>query len=140
MLATACSRSSSSLALVVSMGSSAMRSSSGRFQRKLPPFPGGFALLGEGRDALAEVVRAEARLAQLDQLALLLARQAGEGVEGVDCVLVAPHRERGIGRDLSGEFDRRALELRVFNDLVDQPEFLGAPRRVVAPGQEELLG
>ena len=42
------------------------------------------------------------------------------GVERVDRVLVASRRERGVGGDLGGQVDRRALELRVVDDLVDQ--------------------
>src|SRR4051794_2174240 len=139
MLATAWSRSSSSLAVVVSMGS-AMGSSSGRLRRKLPPFPDRLALLREGGDPLPEVVRSEAGFAQLDQLALLLWSEAGEGVQHVDGVLVAAHREGCIRRNLGGQLDRRGLDLRVVDDLVHQAELLGPLRRVVPPGQEELLG
>ncbi len=106
----------------------------------LAPLPDRFALLREGRHALAEVLRAEAGLAQLDQLALLLRCEAGVGVERVDCVLVAAHRERRVGRDLRRELHRGGLEVAVVGDLIDQAELLSPLRRHVVAGQEELLG
>ena len=45
------------------------------------PCPLGLALLAEGADALAEVLRGEAGLAQLDQVGLLLVAELGTGVE-----------------------------------------------------------
>src|SRR5215203_1398439 len=61
--------------------------------------PPGLSFLGEGADALAQVLGCKAGLPQGDQGILLLARQHGVLVENFDRALVPAHRERSIGGD-----------------------------------------
>ena len=62
------------------------------------------------------------------------------GVERVDRVLVAPHRERRVGRDLRRQLDRGALELGVVDHLVDQADLLRAlGRRTLRPVRKSSL-
>src|SRR5690349_23778062 len=83
----------------------ASRSVSASARRSTPSLcpPLRLALLGERPDALVEVVRAEARLAQLDQFALRLRVQRALGLQQLaDHALVAAlggRRQRGdLGR------------------------------------------
>ena len=58
------------------------------------------ALLAEGSHALAEVLAAEAGLAQLDQLPLeVLGELAGVGAQLADHALVPRQRQRRVVRD-----------------------------------------
>ncbi len=93
---------------------------------KLATLPARLALFGEGADPLAEVLRRKARAAQLDQLLLLLWGDPVKASEGLDGGLVAGHRQRRVGRDLGGEFDRGGLDLVVLGEPVDEPDPLGA--------------
>ena len=73
------------------------------------------------------------------------ARPPGPGqdrvrVQDLDRLFVAAHRERRVGGDRRRQLDSGVLELVVGEDLVDQPDLLGARRFDVAPGQEQLLG
>ncbi len=104
------------------------------------PLPLGLALLGEGPDALAEVLGGEAGLAQGDQPGLLLLGQDRRGGEQVDRALVAPHRERRVGGDLGRQLDGGLLEPLGADDFVDEADLLGAGGLEVAAGEEELLG
>src|SRR5256714_9531706 len=95
--------------------------------RWLAALPVGLALLAERPDALLEVLREEARLAQVDQLALELGRQRpGVLPQRPDRPLVAREREGRVGADLRGHGQRRLLQLVRLNDLVDQPHLVAA--------------
>src|SRR6266511_2300388 len=101
--------------------------------------PARLALLCERADPLAEVLRAEARGAQLDQLGLLLGREAGKRRERLDRALVAARCERGVGGDPARQLDRGGVDLGGGDDLVDEPDPLGPRGLDVAPDQEQLL-
>src|SRR6266511_3711461 len=101
--------------------------------------PARLALLCERADPLAEVLRAEARGAQLDQLGLLLGREAGKRRERLDRALVAARCERGVGGDPARQLDRGGVDLGGGDDLVDEPDPLGPCGLDFAPDQEQLL-
>src|SRR4051794_7426016 len=109
-----------------------------RLDERLAPPPLGLALLGEGADALAEVLGGKAGPAQLDELPFGFRVELRGAGDLVDRPLVTGHRKRRVGRDLGGELDRGVLEPVPRDDLVDEADALGARRGQVAAGEEEL--
>ena len=93
----------------------------------LAALPFRLALLAEGLHALAEVLAAEAALAQLDQVALEVGRElAGVGAQLADDALVPLERQRGVGGDLGGDREPRLLELVRLDHPVHEPHLVAA--------------
>src|SRR4051794_7998190 len=103
------------------------------------PAPLWTALLAERPDPLAEVLRPEAGPPELDQLLLLLRRQARVGVERLDRALVPPGAERRALGDLGGQRERLLRQALVRHGVVDEPDRHRPWRAEVAAGEEELL-
>src|SRR3954468_20159543 len=83
----------------------------GRLEESAPA-PAGRALLGEGANALAEVLGPEARPSQLDELLLPAGRQRAPGGQQLaDDALVAAQRQGRVGGDLARQLEPRRLEL-----------------------------
>src|SRR3954454_19835298 len=98
------------------------------------------ALLAECLDPLAEVLRVEARLAQLDKLGLDVGRQRARHLaQRAKDPLVPLERQRRVGRDLGREREYGLLELVGVHDLVHEPHGTGAVGVHVAAGEEQLV-
>src|SRR5215213_9008985 len=93
------------------------------FARALAPAPDRLALLRERTHALAEVLGAEARLAQLDQLALELLGEPRVAQRPQD-TLVAGERERRVAGDLARDLEHALLEALGLYHLVHEPPLL----------------
>src|SRR4051812_34023627 len=99
------------------------------------------ALLGERLQALAEVLRVEAGLAQLHEPSLY-ARGELDGYlpQRSHDLLVADKGERGVGGDLARHREDGVLELGGLHDAVEQPHVVGAVGVDVAAEEEQLAG
>src|SRR5436305_7143231 len=109
-------------------------------ERRLAVLPVRAALLAEGGDPLAEVLREEARLAQLDQFALELGGQRPRVL--AQCAygpLVARERQRRVGADLGGEPESGLLQSFGLDDRIDQTHLVAAVGVDVPAEQEELV-
>src|SRR3954463_14760815 len=107
--------------------------------RASAPAPARRALLGERAHALAQVIRAEARLAQLDELALDVGVEVGAGAQQLaDDALVAAHAQRRVGGELLGPVERLLLQIARQDDGVDEAPRQRGARVDVAPEQEQL--
>src|SRR5262249_44158655 len=107
--------------------------------RTLSAFPPRRALLPEGPYALAHVLRAEALLAQRDELALDVRIELALGTQQLaDHPLVAAQRQRRVAGQLGRQVQGGLLELRLGDDAVDQAPAERGGRVDVAPEQEQL--
>src|SRR5437588_1505372 len=97
------------------------------------------ALLAERPDPLPEVLGREARLAQLDELAVELRRE-GPWVlaERPNRPLVALQRERRVGAELRGDRQPRLLELVGLDHPVDETHLV-SPFGIDVPAEQEQL-
>src|SRR4051812_10474298 len=85
------------------------------------PPPAGGTLLRERAHALLQVVGAEARAAQLDEVALDVGIEVAARPEQLaDDALVAAHAERRVGAELVGPVQRLILEVARQHDRVDE--------------------